>query len=1012
MKRLSIIMTILLKRISSTELINEKISSIDINPNMLREIVLPYMNDYSDTEIRHLFYNLQDKLQKKRTFIMGKGDFFEGFNIFSVIFEFAREILTEQENDILCKYKDFLQWREVTSQIAEEIFVMAFVAEKDIKNGKYRKFLSYKPMITHNNLQLKTILSEGMSENHFHLKGSSPYFQLSWVQLMNRVDDVEMIKNIYQLEKRRRNVNVKYSKEFEETSFLNRIHQAALIRLYLYSRFSGRLLKFEEYMISGDKLELLFDKEKIEDISFDTTNLLNIKKTEYCIVVLKECLGKEYEQWKNKNDAIYRFIKNELEEKIDFSDYQIKEEKIGLCSILKYYIRKQKFFKLERCKDILNKKKYETLWQQETLNYVKYALQHPDFLFRHTENMQEIICVIRSLSEVSIKDYAISLSKYEWYEQRGRYLDLLGERVFLYECFRKIYEKGYLFSFYETNLFHAYLIIRESVRSEMVQTNSYVGFENFQVYERRKEYFSNGIEFEKSMARMAVRDTLQSQPIISLEARISPKNSAKQNYEVVRFLDNAIGSEKEYKEKFYYVFHFIKSNNEIWEDDGFVKCRSYQKRLEIKRKTRALIGFREIYPNVAERVLGIDAASQEIGCRPEVFAIFFRQLKQHTYTYGIRKEKRILPQLRVSYHVGEDFLDIVDGLRAIEEAILFLNLDCGDRLGHALALGIDVREWYKNKKSYITIQRQDYLDNIVWLYYALIKFRIPNTQNLKSYLEQQFFENFERIYGGRICKNELEKIAEIVCKEYQIMNMCAMAYKQDSDFYHMYQSKGDLFNFDIHTYYKAWELRGDDPFLYERGFYDRRKLELTGLDLYRINQEYPKDFTFRYIPEAAYLYYLYHFSSDVRKRGEEEVEYKVPAIIVDAIEKVQKAMQNHLVNRGIGIESNPSSNYMIGTFKNYAKHPIVNFYNIGLTVNEEKIKECPQICVSINTDDQGVFCSSLENEYALMARALEEERDDEGNHSYNKTMIYEWINNIRINGNRQSFKILKKESEN
>lgn len=40
------------------------------------------------------------------------------------------------------------------------------------------------------------------------------------------------------------------------------------------------------------------------------------------------------------------------------------------------------------------------------------------------------------------------------------------------------------------------------------------------------------------------------------------------------------------------------------------------------------------------------------------------------------------------------------------------------------------------------------------------------------------------------------------------------------------------------------------------------------------------------------------------------------------------------------------------------------------------------LSVSINTDDQGVFDTLLENEYALMVLALEKAKDEEGNKLY------------------------------
>ena len=117
-------------------------------------------------------------------------------------------------------------------------------------------------------------------------------------------------------------------------------------------------------------------------------------------------------------------------------------------------------------------------------------------------------------------------------------------------------------------------------------------------------------------------------------------------------------------------------------------------------------------------------------------------------------------------------------------------------------------------------------------------------------------------------------------------------------------------------------------------------------------------------------------------------------------------MQEMIAKRGIGIETNPSSNYMIGSFKRYDKHPITKWYNNGLTNDPLLLEQCPQIPVSINTDDQGVFSTYIENEYALMALALEKARDENGNRIYNRTMVYQWLDRIREMGIEQSFSSL------
>ena len=76
---------------------------------------------------------------------------------------------------------------------------------------------------------------------------------------------------------------------------------------------------------------------------------------------------------------------------------------------------------------------------------------------------------------------------------------------------------------------------------------------------------------------------------------------------------------------------------------------------------------------------------------------------------------------------------------------------------------------------------------------------------------------------------------------------------------------------------------------------------------------------------------------------------------------------------------------------------------MGLTVSQEELESCPQLPVCVNTDDQGIFSTYLENEYALLAVALEKKKDENGRNKYNRTMIYQWIDNLRQQGLNLSF---------
>lgn len=110
-------------------------------------------------------------------------------------------------------------------------------------------------------------------------------------------------------------------------------------------------------------------------------------------------------------------------------------------------------------------------------------------------------------------------------------------------------------------------------------------------------------------------------------------------------------------------------------------------------------------------------------------------------------------------------------------------------------------------------------------------------------------------------------------------------------------------------------------------------------------------------------------------------------------------MQQQVINKGISIETNPSSNVLISPIENYSDHPIINFYNKDFSNNSAQL----QLNVSINTDDKGVFSTCLSNEYAYLLFYLEHKKDINGNLMYNSFEIYDWINSIRKMGNEQSF---------
>ena len=149
-------------------------------------------------------------------------------------------------------------------------------------------------------------------------------------------------------------------------------------------------------------------------------------------------------------------------------------------------------------------------------------------------------------------------------------------------------------------------------------------------------------------------------------------------------LEKSKEEKEELRNKYFYVCHFIKEKDMALEQLEFVRdalpqfeayYRHYRLRNDVRNQAHALLEFRRRYEDLGRRIRGIDASSEEIVCRPEVFAQAFRFLRNlavsHVdYMTGVVTQ---MPDLCITYHVGEDFLDIIDGLRAIDEAVVFLN---------------------------------------------------------------------------------------------------------------------------------------------------------------------------------------------------------------------------------------------------------------------------------------------------------------------------------------------------
>ena len=139
---------------------------------------------------------------------------------------------------------------------------------------------------------------------------------------------------------------------------------------------------------------------------------------------------------------------------------------------------------------------------------------------------------------------------------------------------------------------------------------------------------------------------------------------------------------------------------------------------------------------------------------------------------------------------------------------------------------------------------------------------------------------------------------------------------------------------------------------------------------------------------------------ELKRDGQESnCRCKFPIGYASLITRIQKAMQADLAERGIAIECNPSSNLKIGRFSRYEEHPIFRFYPPDKNGSES-------LClpVSVNTDDRGVFSTSLTNEFSLLALAMTKQKTPDGKRVWSDDSINMYIAKLIKNGKEQRFR--------
>jgi hypothetical protein len=220
----------------------------------------------------------------------------------------------------------------------------------------------------------------------------------------------------------------------------------------------------------------------------------------------------------------------------------------------------------------------------------------------------------------------------------------------------------------------------------------------------------------------------------SLEVRTTPESDETLLVSQIREMDN--WAEQHANIEFGVVFHFSKSRGQDARQgrpsarglgstadpqapqNGGFRFGHYAQERAAEAATLASVIRR--YPLSLMTIRGLDVCSDETAVPAWVLAPAFRLVREAASqaTSQLRliegQDGLVVPQpLRATAHAGEDFVHLITGLRQIDEAITCLELAEGDRLGHAVALGIDPDDWAL-RAGQVPMRLEDRVLDLAW----------------------------------------------------------------------------------------------------------------------------------------------------------------------------------------------------------------------------------------------------------------------------------------------------------
>lgn len=575
-------------------------------------------------------------------------------------------------------------------------------------------------------------------------------------------------------------------------------------------------------------------------------------------------------------------------------------------------------------------------------------------------------------SDQFLVDYLSGISELDYLRTPN---EEYSEGIFLYQLLSKldIHQTQPEKSKLEKQLFLQYLRVKHHLFQELIQHKRVGGLNYFQNYYGQ---FSQSCKFLRNTAsseadaitmyyRQLILAQLSNPHIRKVEFRTSFPPTISAAHSLLRTFLSAY---RDILHKYYchekngefvptqplprigLVFHFIKSQQEhpdlcVVSSDEELCCyetlhKQYEQQLNIFLELRNP----QKYPGIDRYLVGIDIASLENAVPTWVFTDLYEAARDGKSEPFHMPNAEPYQSLGFTCHAGEDFRYLMSGLRRIYESIHYLKFHAGDRIGHGIALGVDVNSWCADHPN-VLLPRIEALENYLWAYKMLSTYPSTSSSGDLLYLEQRIHSLSHEIFrypstsSGDTPIDDLVHVStSVLLQSYELL-------------FSEHFSKVSCGRFCHHP--------------------DQHSCNLLNPDVFSCD-------------DVLKSYHCFHYTH----RMQEVIHYHLSPQEIAILKTLQTMMQELVSRTGVIVEVNPSSNIIIGPMDTIHQHHLYNLSSYRCDYKD--------LIVCVNSDDPGVFQTDICNELGIAYMGMVER-------GIGREACIAWADKLRENGMRYSF---------